>query len=440
MYIDEFEKKIQEIPNSIVYGYVSAVNDCIIECVGITGFVSIGSNCNIYDDNDDLCSFTEVVKFDDHKVYLIASDKVTNIKKGYMVKVLKHESLVYPTEAWTGRIINALAEPIDGLGNLPQGNEGYAIYDSNNIVSTDRELCMEKIDLGVKALNVFTPMCKGQKLGIFAGSGVGKSTLISMISKFIDADIKIIGLIGERGIEVDKFIRSCFSSEEKIICIVATSEESAFMRRRVAYLTTLLADFFRKKEKKVAVFLDSITRFAMARREIGLSLGEMPTSRGYTASVFSEIPKIIERIGVSTKSKGSITGFVSVLMEGEDDNEIIADTLRGLLDGHIILDRSIASKNVFPAINILKSISRYYPDCNTRDENVIVDKARNIISDYADTLDIIKLGLYKKGLNKEMDKTVDLYPQIEKFLCQKHNEKYDIQKSFQDMKDILSHK
>ncbi|UAT43287.1 FliI/YscN family ATPase [Anaplasmataceae bacterium AB001_6] len=437
IYIDKIKSSIAQVKDVKICGYVQSVYNCIVECSGISRLVSIGANCTIYDEHDKELCFAEVIKFDTERTYLIVAEDCAEIKIGNKVEIITSTSLVYPDESWQGRIINAMGKPIDNLGHLCKGTEAYPLY-GDSMASTERVFCLDKIDVGVKAINLFTPVCKGQKIGIFSGSGIGKSTLISMLSNFTTTDVKIIGLIGERGIEVDKFIKNCFADgQQDVICVVATSDETAFMRRRVAYMTAVIAEFFRRKGKNVICLLDSITRFAMARREIGLALGELPTSRGYTASVFSEIPKIIESVGVSSKDKGSITGFISVLVEGDDENEIISDTLRGVLDGHILLDREIAAKNVFPAINILRSISRYFPDCNNDDENALIKKAQNVFVDYTEVADVLKLGLYKKGSNKELDKSIELHSVIERFLCQSPNQKVSVKEAFDGLRSIL---
>ena len=277
-------------------------------------------------------------------------------------------------------------------------------------------------------------------MGIFAGSGVGKSTLMSMMAKNTDSDIAVIGLIGERGREANEFVEDVLGPEglKKSVLVLATSDESPLMRRQAAYTAMAVAEFFRDQKKNVLCMMDSITRFAMAQREISLSVGEPPASKGYTPSVFAELPKLLERAGPGVKGSGTITGLFTVLVDGDDHNEPISDAVRGILDGHIVLDRSIAERNRFPAINILRSISRTMPDCDTPEEAAMVAKARKYIATYEDMAELIRLGAYKKGSNPEVDEAMFYYPKIEEFLSQKKNECVTLSEGYKQLSDILN--
>jgi flagellum-specific ATP synthase len=296
-----------------------------------------------------------------------------------------------------------------------------------------------KLDLGVRALNAFTTLCQGQRMGIFAGSGVGKSVLMSMAARYTSADVSVIGLIGERGREVQEFIHDDLGEEglARSVVIVATSDEAPLMRRQAAFLTLAMAEYFRDEGKKVLCLMDSVTRFAMAQREIGLAAGEPPTTKGYPPTVFSEMPKLLERAGPGEVGKGSITGLFTVLVDGDDHNEPIADAARGILDGHIVLDRSIAERGRFPAVNILRSISRTMPGCNNEAENKIISQARRYLAAYENMAEMIKLGAYRKGSNAEVDEAVNFYGPLEDFLRQDKDERTDMAATYSRLAQIL---
>jgi flagellum-specific ATP synthase len=275
-------------------------------------------------------------------------------------------------------------------------------------------------------------------MGIFAGSGVGKSVLISMLTKYAHTDVKVIGLIGERGREAKEFIEEYLGPEglKKAIIVLATGDESALLRKRAAYLTISIAEYFRDAGMEVLCIMDSITRYAMAQREIGLAIGEPPTTKGYPPSVFSELPKILERAGPGV-ANSNITGLFTVLVEGDDQNEPISDAVRGILDGHIVMDRAIGERGRFPAVDVLKSVSRAMPKCNNAFENKLVTTARRSLSIYNDMAEMIRLGAYKKGTDPEVDNSIILYEKIEKFLNQLPNENCAMSDSFKHLSEIL---
>jgi flagellum-specific ATP synthase len=328
---------------------------------------------------------------------------------------------------------------------LPQGRAAYPIK-APPPPATRRARVGAKLDLGVRALNQFATCCAGQRMGIFAGSGVGKSTLLSMLAKNSDADAIVIGLIGERGREVKEFIEDDLGEEglARSVVVAATSDEAPLVRRQAAYVAMTVAEQLRDQGLNVLLLMDSVTRFAMAQREIGLSAGEPPASKGYTPTVFAELPRLLERAGPGLEGAcgangktGSITGLFTVLVEGDDHNEPVSDAVRGILDGHIVLERAIAERGRFPAINILKSVSRAMPGCNTGDEQSLISRARQPLTIYEDMAELIRLGAYKAGTNPEVDEAVRLYPQLEAFLAQSKTERAVLSEGYDALAAIL---
>ena len=285
----------------------------------------------------------------------------------------------------------------------------------------------EKLCLGVRAMDSFVPCCKGQRLGVFAGSGVGKSILMGMIARHSNADIIVVGLIGERGREVREFIENALGKDnmQRCVMVVSTSDEPALCRKQAAFTATTVAEYFRAQGKDVLLLLDSVTRFAMALREIGLSVGEPPTTKGYPPSVFTQLPKLLERAGPGSIKpnddgviEGNITAIFTVLVEGDDHNEPISDAIRSILDGHVMLNRDIAHRGRYPAIDVMKSVSRALPACNNILENEILQAARENIARYEEMSDLISLGTYRKGSDKNIDRAIDLHPKLEDFFRQ----------------------
>ena len=435
--INSLVSEINRLPDFKIEGKVSSVKGMLIECEGINHVLGVGARCRI-STRDRREVFAEVVGFKQGHAMMMPFSNIDGVGIGCSVVMENEESAIFPDNSWVGRIINAFGEPIDNKGPLTKGNKAYKIR-SSPPPAQERQLVKGKIDLGVRAINTFLTCCKGQRMGIFSGSGVGKSVLISMMAKYSSADVKVIGLIGERGREVQEFINDYLGEEglKQSIIIVATSDEYALMRKQAAYVTLTVSEYFRDQEKDVLCLIDSVTRFATAQREIGLSVGEPPASKGYTPTVFAELPKLLERAGPGI-NKGTITGLFSVLVEGDDHNEPISDAVRGILDGHIVLDRTIAERGRFPAVNILRSISRTMPGCNNEEENKVVEKAKTLMSTYDNMAELIRLGAYRKGADPEVDMAIKYHPSLESFLKQGISEKSDLASGYQMLTNILS--
>lgn len=430
---------LTQIPEYHLYGRVTAVLGMLVEVGGVQRRLSIGDRCRIAARGRQHLA-CEVVGFRDDHAILMPFGALEGVGLGCKAEVVDVEPVVSPTEKWLGRVVNAMGEPIDGRGPLPEGDTAYPLRNRPPPAHT-RQRVRGKVDLGVRAINTFLTCCRGQRLGIFSGSGVGKSILLGMMARYTAADVNVIGLIGERGREVQEFIEDNLGEEglARTVIVVATSDESPLMRRQAAYMTMALAEYFRDRDKDVLCMMDSITRFAMAQREIGLSAGEPPTSKGYTPTVFSELPKLLERAGPGC-GRGSITGLFAVLVEGDDHLEPITDAVRGIIDGHIVLDRAIAERGRYPAIDILRSLSRAMPDCNTAEENAIVLRARQMLANYEDMAEMIRLGAYRVGSDAKTDEAIKYYPALERFLSQDRNDRSDLASGYAQLAAIFENR
>lgn len=436
---DNLLADIEKVQNYNLYGKVSKIQGLLLECSGINKITSIGSRCKVIA-RDGREVIAEVVGFDGQKTMLMPYTELDGVGVGCKVMADKLEAKIYPDDSWMGRVINALGEPVDDGPPLMKGKRGCPIKNAPPPAHR-RSPVRGKIDLGVRAINTFATCCRGQRMGVFSGSGVGKSMLIAMLTRFSKAEVKVIGLIGERGREVQEFIQEYLGKEgmQQAVIVVATSNESALMRKQAAYVTLAVAEYFRDQGKDVLCLMDSVTRFAMAQREIGLSAGEPPTTRGYTPTVFAELPKLLERAGPG-EGKGSITGLFSVLVEGDDHNEPISDAVRAILDGHVVLDRLIAERGRFPAINVLKSVSRTMPGCNSDNENKLVDRAKSVLSVYNDMAEMIRLGAYRRGSDEKVDEAIFYIDEIEKFLRQAPDESTDLANGYDRLAKIFGKK
>ena len=429
--------RIDALPDAHIFGRVVGVQGLLIEVAGIENHISVGGRCLVHARGGGrvLC---EAVGFRDGKALMLPFAPLEGVGLGSKVDLAEAQPVIMPTDAWLGRVVNALGQPIDGKGSLPLGAQPRLIR-SPPPPAHARQRVGGKLDLGIRAVNAFATICEGQRMGVFAGSGVGKSTLMSMAARYTSADVSVIGLIGERGREVQEFILDDLGEEglKRSIVVVATSDEAPLMRRQAAFMTLAIAEYFRDQGNKVLCLMDSITRFAMAQREIGLAAGEPPTTKGYPPTVFSELPKLLERAGPGEQGKGNITGLFTVLVDGDDHNEPIADAARGILDGHIVLDRAIAERGRFPAVNILRSISRTMPACNDEAENSLIARARRYLAAYENMAEMIRLGAYRKGSNAEVDEAINFYAPLEEFLRQRKDESTDFAGTYAALAKIL---
>ncbi|HVV27734.1 MAG TPA: flagellar protein export ATPase FliI [Rhizomicrobium sp.] len=430
-------KDIDSVPTLTRFGRVARIEGLAVEVTGAQAAVSLGGQCRISIGNNRKIP-CEVVGFRDGRALVMPLGPLDGITLGARADFEDRPASIYPCRAWLGRVIDGFGAPVDGKGPLPQGAKAYPIKAAPP-PATLRARIGAKLDLGIRAINAFTTCCAGQRMGIFSGSGVGKSTLLSMLARNSDADAIVIGLIGERGREVKEFIEDDLGEEglARSVVVAATSDEAPLVRRQAAYVAMTVAEQLRDQGLNVLLLMDSVTRFAMAQREIGLSAGEPPASKGYTPTVFAELPRLLERAGPGTEGGGSITGLFTVLVEGDDHNEPVADAVRGILDGHIVLERSIAERGRFPAINVLKSVSRAMPGCNTPEEQALVLAARKPLALYEDMAELIRLGAYKAGTNPEVDEAVRLNPQLEAFLSQSKTERATLGQGYDALSAIL---
>ncbi|MFI4918185.1 MAG: FliI/YscN family ATPase [Legionellales bacterium] len=395
----------------------------------------IGEVCTILDQNQQELMQAEVVGFSQGKVYLMPYDTVP-IRMGYKVRANGHPLEIQVGAALLGQTVDAFARPIEQKIKLTCNQNLATQNKKTNPLA--RAPITERLATGVAAIDGLLPLGKGQRIGLFSGSGVGKSTLLGAIVKNSSSDINVIALIGERGREVGDFISAYLDEHtlKKTILVVACSDESALMRRQAAYTATAIAEFFCQQGKDVLLFMDSITRFAMAQREIGLTLGEPPTARGYTPSVFSLLPGLVERTG-NFKNQGSISALYTVLVEGDDFNEPLADHMRALLDGHIVLTRELAQQGHYPAISILQSVSRLTKQLLDPEQQQTITQITAMMSIYQQHKDLIELGAYKPGVNKALDHAVQRITAINQLLTEDSKDALSFVALMQCMQDIL---
>ncbi|MBS4207624.1 flagellar protein export ATPase FliI [Bacillus sp. FJAT-50079] len=425
---------IKDIHTYKHYGKVIRVIGLMIESQGPES--SIGDVCMIHVGGKAKRRkiIAEVVGFKEQNIILMPYSDIQDIAPGSLVEATGKPLEIKVGHELIGKVIDSLGRPLDG-SSMSLNMETVAT-DRTPPNPLSRPPISDVLEVGVKAIDSLLTVGKGQRLGIFAGSGVGKSTLLGMIARNTKADINVIALIGERGREVREFIERDLGPEglKKSIVIAATSDQPPLMRIKGAFAATAIAEYFRDKGYDVMFMMDSVTRVAMGQREVGLAVGEPPATKGYTPSVFSILPRLLERTG--TSDKGTITAFYTVLVDGDDMNEPIADAVRGILDGHIVLDRTLANKGQYPALNVLRSVSRLMNHLTTKEHRTASEKIRDLLSTYMNSEDLINIGAYKKGASKEIDEAIKLYPHIISFLKQETDEQISSEQSIQRLIEL----
>lgn len=429
-----YRDRLKAISPYRVYGTVSEITGLLIVSRG--PWLPVGGVCHIYPAGGARPMLAEVVGFRDERTLLMPLNDLRGVGPGSKVVALTKEAHVPVSEKLLGRVLDGLGRPIDGKGVVAA--HSYAIY-SGHSNPLDRREIREPLDIGIRAVNGIVTFGQGQRVAIMAGAGVGKSTLLSMIARNTRADVKIIALIGERGREVEEFVTRTLPPQERerMIVVAATSEAPALVRVRGAFIATAIAEFFRDRGQHVLLLMDSLSRFAMAQREAGLAAGEPPSTKGYPPSVFALLPRLLERAG-SWRNKGSITGLYTVLMEGDDPHEPIADAVRSLSDGHLQLSRRLAEQAHFPAIDVLSSVSRLRGQVTSAEHQRDVSELIRVLAAYRDAEDLIQIGAYVQGRNPDVDRALQLMPRIRQYLCQDRSEDATLDDSIAELHKILA--
>ena len=415
------------------YGRVLQLTGTLIEAEGLQA--SLGDICTVLPPGNADPIHAEVVGFENKRLKLSPLTPLNGISPGSLVHLENRVNTVPVGPALLGRVIDGLGRPMDGKGTLhTEGVYPLAGKTSNPL---ERPVIMEELDVGVRCINALLPLGKGQRIGIFAGSGVGKSTLLGMMARYTRASVNVIGLIGERGREVNEFLENDLGRDglQHSVVVVATSDQPATVRMRAAFLASTIAEYFRDNGQDVLLMMDSVTRFAMAAREIGLAAGEPPTTKGYTPSVFSQLPQLLERAG--NFEQGSITGVYTVLVEGDDMEEPVADALRSILDGHIVLDRSLSQSRHFPAIDVLASVSRLTDRLLDPARRALAARFTEILATYRKSEDMIRIGAYVKGSHPQTDFAVEMIDKLNAFLRQPTEESCSVEEAFASLEQLF---
>jgi flagellum-specific ATP synthase len=429
--IERIVRRLEGVSPFEVYGFITKVQGLTLESSG--PLLKVGDLCRVV--GREVETLAEVVGLNNERLILTALRDLRGLEVG--AKVIPLGVSDAPVgESYRGRVVNALGEPLDEK-EAPIPEDYYPLY-GDPLRPLERERISQVLDVGVKAINSLLTIGAGQRVAIMAGSGVGKSTLLGMIARYTKVDINVIALIGERGREVREFIERDLGEEglKRSIVVVSTSDESPALRIRAAYYATALSEYFRDRGLKVLLLMDSLTRFCMAGREIGLASGEPPTARGYTPSVFATLPRLLERIGPKVQG-GSITGIYTVLVEGDDMNDPIADAVRSIVDGHIVLSRELTQEGQYPPIDVLSSISRVMKDIVSEEQVRLAQEVIRVLATYRRAEDLINIGAYVKGSNPEIDRALELYPKIREFLRQRIEEGFPYDQSLELLKQAI---
>lgn len=421
-------------------GRITAVKGLMIEASGPPQALALGARALVEAAQGP--ARLEIVGYRDSHALLMPFETIEGLRAGARLVFEPSSPMISPSASWLGRVVDAFGDPVDGGPPVSAGSQPRLVRGHPPAAHT-RARVGARMETGLRALDAFCALCAGQRMGIFSGSGVGKSVMMSQLARGAAADVVVIGLIGERGREVKEFVEDTLGVDglRRSVVVVATSDESSLKRRQAAYTTLAIAEYFRDQGQHVLCLLDSVTRFAMAQREIGLATGEPPTTKGYTPTVFAELPKLLERAGpgciTASGKTGAITGLFTVLVDGGDHDEPVADAVRGILDGHLVLERAIAERGRYPALNILKSVSRLMPDCHSLEEQVLVRDAKRALANYSDMEELIRLGAYRRGADSATDRAIDLAEPLDAFLNQAKDERSGFEDTFARLRDIL---
>lgn len=434
------QAEIEELTPVVIHGRVLAARGPLIEAGGLGGLAPVGTTCAVArPGHPELTG--EVVGFHEGSTLLLLHGTAQGIAPGATVRVVP-ASEPRPCDAWLGRVLDAFARPVDRAvrGPLPHGEIFYPLR-GRPPHAFERRRLGPRLETGLRAFDTLLPLCRGQRTGVFAGSGVGKSTLLAMLARHVAADVVVIGLIGERGKEVNEFLEETLGTDglARAVVVVSTSDEPPLVRRQAAHLTLSIAEFFRDQGRQVLCLFDSVTRFAEAQREIGLAAGEPPATRAFPPSTFGELAALLERAGPGRRARpdGDITAVFTVLVHGGDMDEPVADAVRAILDGHVVLDRAIAERGRFPAIDLLKSVSRALPSCHSEVENGLTRAARKVLGDYEAMATMIRIGAYRAGSDGDTDQAIRLRPGLEAFIAQDPAQRVAQADSFEELARIL---
>jgi flagellum-specific ATP synthase len=417
-------------------GQVKEVSGLLLRITGLAPWLQVGSRVILAGSRGPIRA--EVVAFSANMAEAMAFGPLEGVGPGTIATIATADGLAVGP-GWLGRVVDPLGLPLDGLGPLPPGGMSMPVR-ANPPNAGTRARLGPRLDLGVRALDAFATCRRGQRLGLFAASGVGKSTLLAMLARGAECDVCVLALVGERGRELREFIEDDLGPEgmARSVVVCATSDSTPLLRREAAYAALAVAEFFAEQGKHVLLLMDTVTRFAMALREIGLAAGEPPATRGYTPSVFAELPRLLERAGPRREGNpGCITGLFTVLVEGDDHDEPVADAVRGILDGHVVLDRHIGERGRYPAIDVLRSLSRTVPGCLAPEEAALMRRARALLALQAEMADLVRLGAYRAGTDAAVDEALRLSPRIEAFLAQRKDERGTVASAFAALAEAM---